>query len=257
MELKRLVIKIGSSSLVKEGSVNKRFIAELAREISSLKEKNMDICVVTSGAIALGVGKLGLESKPADIEGKQACAAVGQSMVVKQYEEIFDVFGLKCGQLLLTHDDFERESSSTHLRNTLNALFSLGVIPIINENDATAVDEIKVGDNDTLGALTSVLINADVYVIISDVEGLFTANPSEEGAQLIHEVPEVTDKIRALAVGCGKLGTGGMTTKIKASELVTAKGIDMYIMHNSKIEKLCGLLKGERVGTKFLAKKGL
>lgn len=254
-ELNRLVVKIGSSSLVKDGSVNKRFLAELARDISTLKEKNIDVCLVTSGAIATGVGKLGLPSKPIDIEGKQACAAIGQSYVIRQYEEVFDIYGLKCAQLLLTHDDFSRTTSSKHLQNTFNALFRYGVIPIVNENDATAIDEIKVGDNDTLGALTATLIGANAYVIVSDVEGLYTANPKEKGAELISEVDEITDEIKALAVGHGVLGTGGMTTKLKAGEIVTERGLDMYIIHNSKIERLCSLLlNGERVGTKFRAK---
>ena len=254
-ELSRLVVKIGSSSLVKDGSVNKRFLAELARDISTLKERGIDVCLVTSGAIATGVGKLGLEGKPNDIEGKQACAAIGQSYVIRQYEEVFDIYGLKCAQLLLTHDDFSRPSSSLHLKNTFNALFRYGVIPIVNENDATAVDEIKVGDNDTLGALTALLVEANAYVIVSDVEGLYTSNPRDGDAELISEVDEITESVKALATGHGVLGTGGMATKLKAGELVTEKGLDMYIIHNSKIERLCALLlNGERVGTKFRAK---
>jgi len=253
MVRKKLVIKIGSSSVVKDGKVNKSFIAEAAREIAELKNDGYDICLVTSGAIALGVGKLELLQKPSEIDKKQACAAIGQSLVMRQYESIFDIYGLKCAQLLLTHEDFDRPTSSTHLFNTLNALFDYGVIPIINENDATSVDEIKVGDNDTLGALTSVLIKADHYVIVSDVEGLYTANPKDPDARLIHVVEKVTEQIKSLAKGCGNLGTGGMTTKINAGELVNSKGIDMYIIHNSKIADLKAVLNGASVGTKFLA----
>ena len=255
MREKRIVIKIGSSSLVKDGKVNKQFIAELAREVAALKTRGYSVCVVTSGAIALGVGKLGLAEKPEAIEGKQACAAIGQSLLMRQYESIMDIYGLRCAQLLLTHEDFDRESSSTHLYNTVCALFSYGVIPIINENDATSVDEIKVGDNDTLGALTAILIKADSYVIVSDVEGLYTANPNEKGAELIAEVKEITEDIKAKAQGHGNLGTGGMATKLNAGTLVTEVGADMYIIHNRKIDHLSALLAGAKIGTKFCAKK--
>lgn len=250
--MKRIIIKIGSSSIIDESSVFKtEVLLELTKQIKDLKNNDYDVMLVSSGAIGAGMNKLGLKSRPKNMALKQACAALGQASLMKIYEDIFSLFHLKCAQILVGHDDFENRGRMVHLSNTLEALFNKGVIPIVNENDALAVDEIKVGDNDTLGALLVPMINASKLVLITDVKGLYTGNPSLPSSKLIPFVDNIDDSIWDLVVYTNsQLGTGGMETKLKAGVIANDFGSDMIIMGNEDISFLSKSLDGG-VGTLF------
>ena len=237
--MKRIVIKIGSSSLVNDlGELDNTKVRSLVKEISLLKKENIMPILVSSGAIA--VGRSILKIKPQTIAEKQALAAVGQADLMHVYETIFNEFDLKCAQILLNHDDFDVRKRVLNLENTINTLLDLDVIPIINENDALAVDEIKVGDNDTLSALISGMVEAKLLVLISDIDGLFDKNPKlYDDAKLIKEVINIDKNIINMATDAtSNVGTGGMITKIKAAKIATTSGVDMLIMNNTKITKL-------------------
>ena len=251
--MKRIVIKIGSSSLVDEvGELDKSKIKNLVKEISQLKEQNIMPILVSSGAIA--VGKSILHIKPQNIAEKQALAAVGQADLMHEYEMAFNEYNLKCAQILLNHDDFDVRKRVLNLETTINTLIDLDVVPIINENDALAVDEIKVGDNDTLSALISGMVEAKLLVLISDIDGLFDKNPKLfDDAKLIKEVINIDKNIINMATDAtSNVGTGGMITKIKAAKIATTSGVDMLIMNNTKIRKLHNVLN-EYDGTLFKA----
>ena len=207
--------------------------------------------LVTSGAIGVGMKKLGFKAKPRNMALKQACAALGQASLMKIYEDLFSLFHLQCAQILVSHDDFENIGRMVHLSNTLEALFSKDVIPIVNENDALAVDEIKVGDNDTLGALLVSMIGASKLVIITDVKGLYTGNPSLSTSRLIPYVDNIDDSVwNLVADSNSQLGTGGMETKLKAGVIANDFGADMIIMGNDDLCLLSKSLDGG-VGTMF------
>ena len=235
----RIVIKIGTSTLAHpSGLLNIKRVEELCKIMSDLKNAGNEIILVSSGAIAMGVGKLSLHEKPHDIPTRQAAAAVGQC------------------ELMYT-DDVEHENRRQNFENTVLRLLQLGVLPIINENDTISTDEIVIGDNDTLGAIVAKAVNADLFILLSDIDGLFTADPhKDENAQLISVVEEITPEIEKMTGGAGsKLGTGGMTTKIKAAVTANAAGIDMVIANGKNPKLLYDILDGKSVGTKFLAKK--
>ncbi len=256
--MKKIVIKIGSSSIVKnDGQINKDNVKKLVSQIANLKNKGIDVCLVSSGAISVGINKLGLQEKPKDISKKQACAATGQMSLMQEYEQIFDEFNIKCAQILLNHDDFGNRKRMTYLSNTLNALFSYGVVPVVNENDALAVEEIKVGDNDSISAMMSLAIGADLLILVSDVDGLYTANPkTNKDATLIKVVDKIDDDLYAIAGGSGsKVGTGGMKTKLNAGVIVNNAGIDMMITNRTKLESLSKVADGEFEGTLFKGSK--
>ena len=251
--MKRLVIKIGSSSLVDElGNLDKNKINSLVKEISLLKQDGIMPILVSSGAIA--VGRSILNMKPQTIAEKQALAAVGQARLMHEYEMIFNSYNLNCAQILLNHDDFDVRKRVLNLETTINTLIDLDVIPIINENDALAVDEIKVGDNDTLSALISGIVDAKLLVLVSDIDGLFDKNPKLYNDAKLVKVVDVIDKniINMATDSSTQFGTGGMITKIKAAKIATTAGVDMLIMNNTKMPSLHNVFN-ESLGTLFKA----
>ena len=251
---KTMVVKIGSSTLVGEDRALRRdFIAGLARQALELRELGWNLVVVSSGAIAAGAPKLGFPTRPHDMPSLQACASVGQCILSAVYDEEFRAAGLLTSLVLLTRHDTARRSSYLHARDALTRLVELGVVPVVNENDTTTVDEIKFGDNDTLAALVSCLVSADLCVTLSDIDGLYTANPSiDPSARFIPRV----DKIDAAIIGAAgdsttAVGTGGMITKIRASRILMTAGISSVICSGAEPDPLVRLARGESVGTLF------
>lgn len=254
----RIVIKIGTSTLTHaNGSVNLRRIESLCKIISDMANAGSEVILVSSGAIGMGAAKLKLKERPRDIEGKQAAAAVGQCELMYIYDREFTSYNHTVAQILLTAPDLKSEDRHAKFTATMNRLLSLGVIPIINENDTVATEEIEFGDNDTLAALVASSVGADLLVLLSDIDGLYTADPHKDPeASLIPEVYEITDEIRALGGGAGSaLGTGGMVTKIRAAEIATEAGCDMIITNGAYPELLYNVMDGNLAGTKFYAKR--
>ncbi len=254
----RLVIKIGTSSLThSNGSVNIRRIESLCKVISDIKNAGNEIILVSSGAIGMGVGKLRLKERPSDIAGKQACAAVGQCELMYIYDKLFGEYNHTVAQLLLTAPDLISEDRHKKFEDTMTRLLLLGVLPIINENDTVATEEIEFGDNDTLAAKVAVSVKADLLVLLSDIEGLYTADPhNDKNARLIPEVREIDESVISLGGGAGtSLGTGGMQTKLRAAKITTEAGCDMIITNGEFPERLYDITDGIAVGTRFYAKK--
>ncbi len=255
--MKRVVIKIGSNILASaEQGLNMKRLRAITKDISEVIDNGLQVVIVSSGAVAAGLKKLGLKGRPHDIRLQQAAAAIGQSSLIWAYEHHFAEFGKKVAQVLLTRDDITNRPRYINAKNTLFTLMSYGVIAVINENDPVAVDEMKFGDNDMLAALTTGLIEADMLVILSDVEGLYTKDPSRKGAKIIENIDEITPDIEKLAGGKGSaVGTGGMYSKILAARQTTDYGIGVVIMSGKKSGLLPGLLKGKKVGTYFRPKE--
>lgn len=252
----RLVIKVGTSTLAhSSGRLNIRHVEQLCKVISDLKNAGHEIVLVSSGAIGMGVGKLGLSRRPDDMPTKQAAAAVGQCELMYTYDKLFSEYNHTVAQILITGEDVEKPSRRDYFTDTLYRLLELNVIPIINENDTLSTAEIAVGDNDTLAAIVSVIIKADLLVLLSDIDGLYTANPkTERGAQLIPLVNEIDAKILSLADGAGSaLGTGGMSTKLGAAKMCMQNNIEMIITNGSFPDRLYGAVEGKDVGTRFKA----
>lgn len=253
----RIVVKVGSSSLTHEtGLVNLRQVEKLVKVLADIQNAGHEVILVSSGAVAVGRGKLKMHHKPDSIVEKQAVAAVGQCELMYMYDRLFTSYSNTVAQILLTADDVEEETRMGNFKNTITKLLSMHVIPIINENDTLATEEFGVGDNDTLSALVAKNIDADILVLLSDIDGLYTANPQENpDAKLISEVAEVTKEIEDLAGGPGSnRGTGGMITKIRAAKLVMAHHCDMIITNGKSPEVLYDIIDGKSVGTRFLAK---
>ena len=254
----RIVIKVGTSTLAHPtGCMNIRRVEQLCCILSDLKNAGHELILVSSGAIGMGIGKLSLGERPTDIPTKQAAAAVGQCELMYTYDKLFGEYHHTVAQILLTGSDFSHQDRYENFRNTLNRLLELRVLPIINENDTIATDEIKVGDNDTLSAMVAVGVHADLLILLSDIDGLYTADPHKDpNAQLIHEVRGLTPELLALGGGEGSLlGTGGMKTKLHAAQICEAKGCDMVIMNGASPELLYELFDGKTVGTRFFGKK--
>ena len=254
----RLVIKVGTSTLAHgSGKLNIRRVEWLCRVISDLKNAGNEIILVSSGAIGMGVGKLNLACRPSDMPTKQAAAAVGQCELMYTYDRLFSEYNHTVAQILITGDDIENELRRTHFVNTLERLLELGALPIINENDTVATAEIAVGDNDTLAAIVAVNSGADLLVLLTDIDGLYSADPKKDKtARLIPQVDEIDDKIRSLAGGAGSsLGTGGMAPKIHAAEICTAGGIDMIIARGDNPDVLYDICEGKGAGTRFIGKR--
>lgn len=255
----RIVVKVGTSTLAHAtGRLNIRHVEELVKVLSDLKNAGHQIILVSSGAIGMGVGKLNLPGKPADMPTKQAAAAVGQCELMYTYDKLFLQYSHTVAQVLLTGEDVDHPERRENFENTMERLLELGALPVINENDTIATAEIKVGDNDTLGAIVACCVKADLLVLLSDIEGLYTADPRKDPeAKLIPTVEEVTPEIEALAGGVGSsLGTGGMATKLRAAKMVTAQGCDMVITNGEHPERLYDIAQGKDVGTRFVARKG-
>lgn len=253
----RIVIKIGTSTLAHPtGHLNIRRVEEICKVISDIKNAGNQVIMVSSGAIGMGVGKLGLATRPTDIPTKQAAAAVGQCELMYTYDKLFSEYNHTVGQLLITGADIENDTRHQNFSNTMERLIELGTIPIINENDTVATEEIVIGDNDTLAAIVAESVNADLLVLLSDIQGLYTADPHKDAtAHLIHTVTEITDELYALAGGGGKQGTGGMITKLDAAKICLASGADMIIMNGENPAHLYDILEGKEIGTRFIAKK--
>lgn len=251
---KRIVVKVGTSSLTYDnGKVNFRYMDHLARQLSDLKNRGLEVILVTSGAIGVGLPVLGFKEKPTFLPYKQACAAVGQGVLMNMYEHLFHEYGQIVAQLLFTKGDAVNSKRYLHMRGTLQALLELGAIPIVNENDAVSADEIKIGDNDTLSAIVASVAEADLLIILSDIQGLYDKDPKNHpDATLIHEVPEFTRELFAIAGGAGTArGTGGMYTKIQAAEICVHSGIDMIIAKSDEEDVLERIMDGEEIGTLF------
>lgn len=251
----RIVVKVGTSTLAHpSGLINIRRVEELCKVMSDLKNAGHDIILVTSGAIGMGTGKLQLSERPRDVAAKQAAAAVGQCELMYTYDKLFSEYNHTVAQLLMTGSDFENEERHINFKNTMDKLLEFKALPIINENDTVATEEIKVGDNDTLSAMVAVNVNADLLILLSDIDGLFTADPhNDPDAKLITVVSEIGEDILALGGGEGSgLGTGGMRTKLHAAEICTENNCDMIIANGKDPNVLYDIIEGKAVGTRFI-----
>lgn len=256
---KRIVVKIGSSSLTHEitGNLNLRKLEKLVRCLCDLRNQGMEVVLVSSGAIAVGRKTLGLMEKPQKISVKQACAAIGQANLMMIYQKLFAEYNQLSAQILITKNTMLNELSRYNARNTFEELLKMGVIPIVNENDTVATHEIEFGDNDRLSAIVAGLIKADLLILLSDIDGLFTDDPNKNPeASFIELVPEITQELAGMGKETnGTVGTGGMAAKIEAARIATDSGADMVIANAEDTNIIYDILKGENKGTLFLAHK--
>lgn len=254
----RIVIKIGTSTLThpSTGHLNIRRVEDLCKVISDIKNAGNEVIIVSSGAIGMGVGKLGLRERPDDIPTKQAAAAVGQCELMYTYDKLFGEYEHTVAQLLITGEDIECDVRHSNFSNTLSRLLQLGAIPIINENDTVATKEIVIGDNDTLAAFVAESIKADKLILLSDIDGLYTSDPhTDPDAKMIRRAGKVDDEIFALAGGSScSFGTGGMVTKLQAAKICLACGCDMIIANGNNPANLYAIMDGEEIGTTFSEK---
>ena len=253
----RIVVKIGTSTLAHStGHLNIRRVEQLCKVMSDIKNAGHEVILVSSGAIGMGVGKLGLRQRPQDIPTKQAAAAVGQCELMYIYDKLFSKYHHTVAQLLITNDNMVHETRHQNFTNTLNRLLELGALPIINENDTVATEEIVIGDNDTLAAKVAKTVQANLLILLSDIDGLYTADPHKDSsAVLVERVSKIDDQILALAgVSSTTQGTGGMVTKLHAAEICLNCGCDMVIANGSRPENLYDILDGKSVGTRFSEK---
>ena len=250
----RIVVKIGTSTLAHStGHLNIRRVEQLCRAISDIKNAGHEIILVSSGAIGMGVGKLGLRSRPKDIPTKQAAAAVGQCELMYTYDKLFSEYHHTVAQLLITGDDIANHSRHQNFGNTIDRLLELGALPIINENDTVATEEIEIGDNDTLAAIVAKSVGAKLLILLSDIDGLYTADPhNNPDAKLISRVTHLDESVFALAgASASDQGTGGMVTKLRAAQICMECGCDMVIANGDDPDRLYAILNGENVGTRF------
>jgi len=253
----RIVVKIGTSTLAHPtGHLNIRRVEQLCKVMSDIKNAGHEVILVSSGAIGMGVGKLGLRERPKDIPTKQAAAAVGQCELMYTYDKLFSEYHHTVAQLLITGDDTKNAARHQNFTNTLNRLLQLGALPIINENDTVSTDEIVIGDNDTLGAIVAKSVHADLLILLSDIDGLYTADPHKDpDARLLPRVTAIDQSILDLAgVSSTTQGTGGMVTKLRAAQICMDCGCDMVIANGHDPENLYAILDGKNVGTRFSAK---
>ena len=259
MKHQRIVVKIGTSTLAHHtGLLNIRRVEELCKVLSDLKNAGHEIILVSSGAIGMGVGKLSLSQRPSDIPTKQAAAAVGQCELMYTYDKLFTEHNHTVAQILLTAYDVDHPDRFENFKNTMHRLLELKALPIINENDTVATEELGIGDNDTLGAIVAVSMEADLLILLSDIDGLYTADPhTHPEATLISEIPELTREIWDLAGGAGSgLGTGGMSTKLQAASICMNSGCDMVIANGADPAILYDIAEGKPVGSRFRGKRG-
>lgn len=254
----RIVVKVGTTTLAHStGNLNIRRVEELCKVLSDLKNAGHDVILVSSGAIGMGVGKLSLSEKPDDIPGKQAAAAVGQCELMYVYDKLFSEYNHVVAQILITGDDVQNESRYRNFSNTIHRLLEMHTLPIINENDTISVEEIQIGDNDTLGAIVAKTVEADLLVILTDTDGLYTADPRVDAtAALIPEVTKITPELMSLGGGSGtKQGTGGMSTKLSAAKIATEAGVETVILNGQRPEALYQVAGGcDYIGTRFTVK---
>lgn len=265
METKRIVVKVGTSTLThSSGSLDLRSMERLVRVLSDLSGAGCEVILVTSGAIAVGAARIGLSERPSSLRMKQAAAAVGQCRMMHIYDKLFSEYNRTMAQILLTGEDVEDSSRAEHLKRTFSALLELGVIPVVNENDSVSSAEIEtghhkvLGDNDTLSAIVAELCGADLLVLFSDIDGLYSADPrTDPQARLLSKVTELTPDILSMAGGAGTWqGTGGMATKLSAAKIAMEAGCDMVIANGARPETLYDIVDGKDIGTRFVRKVG-
>lgn len=257
---KRVVVKIGSSSLTHEetGKLDLGKMEQLVRQLSDLRNRGMDVCLVSSGAIAVGRSAMGIHERPTDISMKQACAAVGQAKLMMVYQKLFAEYNETAGQVLLTKNTMINPVSRENAKNTFEELFQLGVIPIVNENDTTSTYEMQFGDNDTLSALVSSMVGANLLILLSDIDGLYTDDPhTNPDAKLVQVVENLDEEILGMAKGTtgSNVGTGGMTTKLTAAKIATLSGTDMIIANGADVKILAQIFEDAYTGTLFKSNK--
>ncbi len=266
METKRIVVKVGTSTLThSSGAVSLRNMDYLVKVLADLHGAGHQVILVSSGAIAVGTAKLGLSTRPTELRMKQAAAAVGQCGMMHIYDKFFGEYNCATAQILLTGDDVDIPERAQHLSQTFEALLEMGVVPVVNENDSVSSAEIEtghhkvLGDNDTLSALVAKLCHADLLVLLSDIDGLYTANPhNNPDAVLLPTVNAITPEILEMAGGAGSWrGTGGMATKLSAATIAMDAGCDMVITNGARMQDLYAIAEGQPIGTRFLAKGGL
>ena len=253
----RIVVKIGTSTLAHPtGHLNIRRVEQLCKVMSDIKNAGHEVILVSSGAIGMGVGKLGLRERPRDIPTKQAAAAVGQCELMYTYDKLFSEYHHTVAQLLITGDDTKNAARHQNFTNTLNRLLQLGALPIINENDTVSTDEIVIGDNDTLGAIVAQSVHADLLILLSDIDGLYTTDPHKDpNAVLLETVTAINEDILKLAgLSSTSQGTGGMVTKLRAAQICLSCGCDMVIANGHDPENLYAILDGRNIGTRFTNK---
>ncbi len=258
-ESKRIVVKIGTSTLTRaDGVVDRDYLGDLVRQISVVRSEGAQVVVVSSGAIAAGIEALGLAARPTEITDLQATAAIGQVRLIGTYSDLLGEVGAHAAQVLLTRHDTGHRQAYLFACRTLDRLLEMGVVPIVNENDTTAVEEIRFGDNDTLAALVGVMVQADLVILLTDIEGLYDADPREvEGAALLEHVAEVTDELLAAAGGSGSdVGSGGMVTKLEAARILMKAGVPMVICDGRRRDVLVDAFHGAPVGTYFAGGEG-
>lgn len=256
----RIVVKIGSSSLnyAATGSLNFTKVEKLVRELCNLRNQGIDVCLVSSGAIAVGRKSIGFQEIPENLAEKQACAAVGQARLMMTYQKMFSEYHQTVGQILMTRGTMQDNVARKNAQNTFEELFQLGIIPIVNENDTVSTYEIQFGDNDTLSALVASLIGADLLILLSDIDGLYTDDPRQnKNARLIKQVKTINEDILTMAKEStgSSMGTGGMSTKLIAAKIATYSGADMVIANAGDVGIIHEILEGEFVGTTFQANK--
>lgn len=250
----RIVIKVGSSTLTHEsGLLNIRRIEQLVKVLADIKNSGKQVILVSSGAQAVGFGRLGLKEKPKDMPGKQAIAAIGQCELMYIYDKLFSTYNHVTSQILLTKEDVDNPKRRNNLHNTFLRLLEIGALPIVNENDSVSTEEIEIGDNDTLSAIVATLTQADLLIVLSDIDGLYNDNPkTNPNATLIHHVKSISGAVESMAQGAGSnRGTGGMITKIQAAKIANQHGIDMVIMNGENPNLLYDLFENETIGTYF------
>ncbi|MBR4868846.1 MAG: glutamate 5-kinase [Clostridia bacterium] len=253
----RIVVKVGTSTLAyQNGNLNIRRVESLCKVLSDLKNAGHELIFVSSGAIGMGVGKLMFKDRPEDIPSKQACAAVGQCELMYTYDRLFSEHNHTVAQILLTGSDIHYASRLNNFKNTMNRLLELQAIPVINENDTVVTDEIEIGDNDTLSAIVADIMGADLLVLLTDIDGLYTEDPhTNPNAEHIDVVENIDDNIMAFGSGSSSaLGTGGMATKLQAAKIATTAGCDMVIVDGSEPVVLYDVVEGKNVGTRFVGK---
>ena len=256
---KRIVVKVGSSTITHDetGGIDYVKLEKLVRILCDLKNKGMDVCLVSSGAIAVGRASLGIKDKPRQLSTRQALASIGQAALITIYQKIFAEYNQRIGQVLLTKNNMTDDENRTNAQNTFMSLFDMGIIPIINENDTVSTYEMQFGDNDTLSAIVASIVGADGLILLSDIDGLYTSNPRENAdAKLIPVVDELTDEVMAMGSGAtgSSVGTGGMATKLKAAQIASASGCDMIIINGDDMDNLAAIFENDIRGTLFKAK---
>ena len=259
LDKKRIVVKVGSSSLTHQetGHISIAKLEKLIRQLADLKNSGKDVVLVSSGAQAVGISALNLSEKPKEIEKKQAVASVGQASLMMIYQKLFREYSLVSSQVLITKDIIDHPKRKSNATNTFEALLAYGVIPIVNENDTVATDEIEFGDNDTLSAIVAELVSADLLILLSDIDGLYDSDPTMSmDARLITDIATIDDQVTEMASGSNsEVGTGGMITKIEAARIATEAGIDMVIANSETPQVLSKIINGERIGTHFWGRK--